>query len=243
MKRKAVFASVLCFVAAAILGQGRAQQQPVPEKQVNATEIPGVIAAGTKVERVWTGLNAGDGLIAEPNGTLLLPEQGEANTISRVDKNAKVTLYLEDTNEAGGVAIDPRGRVIDIERKPPSRIRLLVPERKILADNFEGKPFQRLSDIVADKKGGVWITESPSASVFYLSACSNLGIQVFSPKGEHLGLIPIPRPTTTLAFAGPDKKTLYVIARGNDGPGGNGQNARSMYKIAMIAQGYKGRSK
>jgi len=315
MKTKAMFAIVSCLVAVAIPGQGKAQQQPLPEKQVTATEIPGVIAASTKVERVWTGLNAGDGLIAEPNGTLLLPEQGEANTISRVDKNGKVTLYLEDTNEAGGVAIDPKGRVIDIERKPPSRIRLLVPERKVLADNFEGKPFQRLSDIVADKKGGVWVTESPSGSVFYLGAdgklsrpaddvknangimispdgktlyvtsgeagviaydvqpdntlknrrpfakpeggvdglaidaagrlydCSNLGIQVFSPKGEHLGLIPIPRPTTTLAFAGPDKKTLYVIARGNDGPGGNGQNARSMYKIAMIAQGYKGRPK
>lgn len=315
MKTKAMFAIVLCLVAAAIIAQGKAQPQPVPEKQVTATEIPGVIAAGTKVERVWTGLNAGDGLIAEPNGTLLLPEQGEANTISRVDKNGKVTLYLEDTNEAGGVAIDPRRRIIDIERKPPSRIRLLVPERKVLADNFEGKPFQRLSDIVADKKGGVWVTESPSGSVFYLGAdgklsrpadhvknangimlspdektlyvtsgdagviaydvqpdntlknrrpfakpeggvdglaidaagrlydCSNLGIQVLSPKGEHLGLIPIPRPTTTLAFAGPDKKTLYVIGRGNDGPGGNGQNARSMYKIAMIAQGYKGRPK
>src|SRR6266478_5727576 len=157
MKTKAMFAIVLCLVAAAILGQGKAQQQPVPEKQVSATEIPGVIAAGTKVERVWTGFNAGDGLIAEANGTLLLPEQGEANTISRVDKNAKVTLYLEDTNEAGGVAIDPRGRVIDIERKPPSRIRLLVPERKCLADYSERRPFCRLRDSVTDEKGGVWV--------------------------------------------------------------------------------------
>src|SRR5215471_7858046 len=315
MKTKAIFAIMLFAFVAAVLGHGKAQQAPVPEKEVTVTAIPGVIAARTKVERVWTGINAGDGLIAEPNGTLLLPEQGEANTISRVDKNGKVTPYLSDTNEAGGVAIDAKGRVIDIERKTPSRIRELAPERKVLFDNFEGKPFQRLSDIVADKKGGVWVTESPSSSVFYLRAdgklsrpaddvknangimlspdektlyvtsgeagiisydiqpdntlknrrtfakpeggvdglaidsdgrlydCSSLGIQVFSPKGEHLGLIPIPRGTTTLAFAGPDKKTLYVIGRGNDGPGGNGQNARSMYKIAMIAQGFKGRPK
>jgi sugar lactone lactonase YvrE len=316
MKTKAMFASMsFLFAAAMVLSQGKAQQAPAPEKEVTVTAIPGVIAAGTKVERVWTGLNAGDGLIAEPNGTLLLPEQGDANAIGRVDEKGKVTSYLSDTNEAGGVAIDPKGRVIDIERKTPSRIRLLAPERKVLAETFEGKPFQRLSDIVADKKGGVWVTESPSSSVFYLSAdgklsraaddvknangimlspdektlyvtsgeagifaydvqtdntlknrrsfakpeggvdglaidaagrvydCSNLGVQVFSPKGEHLGLIPIPRPTTTLAFAGPDKKTLYVIGRGNDGPGGNGPNARSMYKIAMVAQGFKGRPK
>ena len=316
MKTKALFATMFFLSVVAMWSQEKkAQQPPAPEKEVTATAISGVIAAGTKIERIWTGLNAGDGLIAEPNGTLLLPEQGESNTISRVDQKGKVTLYLSDTNEAGGVAIDPKGRVIDIERKTPSRIRELAPERKVLADNFEGKPFQRLSDIVADKKGGVWVTESPSSSVFYLSAggklsrqaedvmnangimlspdektlyvtsgqagiiaydvqpdntlrnrrsfakpesgvdglaidaegrlydCSNLGIQVFSPKGEHLGLIPTPRPTTTLAFAGPDKKTLYVIGRGNDGPGGNGQNARSIYKITMVAQGFKGRPK
>ena len=315
MKTTAIFATILFLFIAAMLGQSKAPQQPIPEKEVITTAIPGVVAAGRKVERVWAGFNAGDGLIAESNGTLLLPEQGEANTISRVDKNGKVTPYLNDTNEAGGVAIDPRGRVIDIERHAPSRIRLLAPERKVLADNFEGKPFQRLSDIVADRKGGVWVTESPSASVFYLSAdgklsrpvddvknangimlspdertlyvtsgeagiiaydvqpdntlknrrpfvkpeggvdglaidaagrlydCSSLGVQVFSSKGEHLGLIPTPRPTTTLAFAGADKKSLYIIGRGNDGPGGNGQNARSMYKIAMIAQGFKGRPK
>ena len=315
MKTIAMFATMLFLFVAAVLSQGKAERQPIPEKEVVTTAISGVVAAGTKVERVWTGLNAADGLIAEPNGTLLLPEQGEANTISRFDKNGKITPYLDDTNEAGGVAIDPKGRVIDMERHTPSRIRLLVPERKVLADNFEGKPFQRLSDIVADRKGGVWVTESPSTSVFYLSAngklsrpaddvknangimlspdektlyvtngeagiiaydiqpdnslknrrpfakpeggvdglaidgagrlydCSNLGIQVFSPKGEHLGLIPTPRPTTTLAFAGVDKKTLYIIGRGNDGPGGSGQNARSMYKITMIAEGFKGRPK
>src|SRR5215467_8404586 len=99
MKTKTMFTTILfVIVVGALLGQGKAQQTPaqppVPDKQVTVTAIPGVIAAGSKVERVWTGLNAGDGLIAEPNGTLLLPEQGEANTISRVDKNGKVVLYL-----------------------------------------------------------------------------------------------------------------------------------------------------
>src|SRR5215470_10424370 len=98
MKTKAMFATTLFVFVAAVFGQGKAQQAPAPEKEVSVTAIPGVIAAGTKVERVWTGANAGDGLIAEPNGTLLLPEQGEANTISRVDKNGKVTPYLSDTN-------------------------------------------------------------------------------------------------------------------------------------------------
>ena len=98
-----------------------------------------------------------------------------------------------------------------------------------------------LLPVVAQPEGGVDGLAIDSEGRLY--DCSNLGIQVYSPKGERLGLIPTPRGTTTLAFAGADKKTLYVIGRGNDGPDGAGQNARSMYKIAMIAQGFKGRPK
>jgi gluconolactonase len=64
-----------------------------------------------------------------------------------------------------------------------------------------------------------------------LYVCTQIGVQVFSAKGEHLGTIPISRPPQNLAFAGKDKKTLYVVGRG------------AAYKIQMIAQGYKGRAK
>jgi gluconolactonase len=318
MKTKAMFVMMGCLLGSALIvsqaaAQQRQEQQPAAEKPITVTSIPGVIAAGTKVERVWTGLQAADGLISEPDGTLLLPEQ-RANRISRFDKNGKITLYLEDTNEAGGIAL-VNGRVIAVERNMPPRLRVLAPERKVLADSFEGKPLQRLADIVADRKGGVYFTEGANTSVYYfnpggkltrvandikgangvmlspddktlyvtnteagivaydvqpdgsirnrrpfvkpeggqdglcvdaagrLYVASDLGIQVFSPQGQHLGLIPTPRGTTTLAFAGPDKKTIYVIGRGNDGPGGGGGDARSMYKISMLADGIKGRAK
>jgi gluconolactonase len=314
MKTKAMFMMMWClFGSALLLGQRGEEPKPQPEKAITVTAIPGVIAAGAKVERVWTGLKAADGLISERDGTLLLPEQ-RADRISKFDKNGKITLYLEDTNEAGGIAIDSKGRVIAVERNMP-RLRMLAPERKVLADTFEGKPLGRLSDIVVDKKDGVYFTCGPDSSVYYFSGggkltrvandikgangimlspdektlyvtnteagilaydvqpdasirnrrpfvkpeggqdglaidstgrlyvASDVGIHVFSPQGQHLGLIPIPRDTTTLAFAGPDKKTLYVITRGNDGPGGGGPDARSMYKISMLAEGFKGRAK
>jgi hypothetical protein len=36
---------------------------------------------------------------------------------------------------------------------------------------------------------------------------------------------------------------LYFIGRGTDGAGGDGPNARSLYKLSMQAQGFKGRAK
>ena len=61
--------------------------------------------------------------------------------------------------------------------------------------------------------------------------CTSTGVQVFSPKGETLGTIPLSRAPQNLAFGGPDKKTLYVVGRG------------AAYKIQMLAQGFKGRVK
>ncbi|MGZ5579651.1 MAG: SMP-30/gluconolactonase/LRE family protein, partial [Methylobacter sp.] len=60
---------------------------------------------------------------------------------------------------------------------------------------------------------------------------SNAGIEVFSPKGEALGVIVLPKKPQNIAFAGPDKKTLYAVGRG------------AAYKIPLLAQGYKGRAK
>ena len=57
------------------------------------------------------------------------------------------------------------------------------------------------------------------------------GVQVLSPKGEHLGLIPVSQRPQNLAFAGPDKRTLYIAGQG------------AMYSVKMLAQGYKGRPK
>src|SRR5690348_12336887 len=99
MKLSSVFAMALFLVAPASAysqagpaTQGTEQQavqQGMPERPAVVTAIPGVVAAGAKEERLWTtSTTSGDGLIADPNGTLLLPQQG-ASQISKVDKDGR----------------------------------------------------------------------------------------------------------------------------------------------------------
>jgi gluconolactonase len=61
------------------------------------------------------------------------------------------------------------------------------------------------------------------------------GVYVFAPDGTHLGHIPSPRNLITVAFSGPEKKTLYAVA--------NDRQNVDVYTIPMIAQGYTGRAK
>lgn len=89
-----------------------------------------------------------------------------------------------------------------------------------------------------DAAGRLYVTSPP-------------GVQVFDRDGKYLGLIPTPRNAISVAFAGRDKKMLYIVgsgALGADGkefttPEGVRNNAKTIYKLPMRADGFKGRAK
>lgn len=64
-----------------------------------------------------------------------------------------------------------------------------------------------------------------------LYVASTAGVQVFTPRGEPLGVIALPKRPQNLAFAGPDKKTLYVVGSG------------SAWRFPVLTAGYAGRAK
>jgi gluconolactonase len=89
-----------------------------------------------------------------------------------------------------------------------------------------------------DAAGRLYVTSGP-------------GVQVLDADGRYLGVIPTPRSVISVAFSGKDKKTLYVVGSGALGPDGSEfttpegvrNNAKTIYRIPMIAQGYLGRAK
>ena len=84
-----------------------------------------------------------------------------------------------------------------------------------------------------------------------LYVTGNRGVHVLSSRGEYLGLIPTPRRPITVAFSGPDKNLLYAPSMGAVGPDGKAwatpelirNTAMTMYRLPMLAQGFKGRPK
>jgi len=83
-----------------------------------------------------------------------------------------------------------------------------------------------------------------------LYVTSNPGVQVFGVDGTYLGLIPTPRAAISVAFSGAGKRTLYVVGSGAsiDGkefetPSGVRNNAKTIYRLPMLAAGFGGRAK
>jgi gluconolactonase len=77
------------------------------------------------------------------------------------------------------------------------------------------------------------------------------GVQVFSSEGKYLGLIPTPRSAISVAFSGPGKRTLYIVGSGALRPDGQEfrtadgvrNNAKTIYRLPMVAAGFSGRPK
>ena len=84
-----------------------------------------------------------------------------------------------------------------------------------------------------------------------LYATAGAGIYVFDKAGKQLGVIPTPRAPITLAFAGADRKTLYVGMMGGVTPDGTAwatpqgvrNVAMTVYKLRTIAAGPKDKPK
>jgi gluconolactonase len=90
--------------------------------------------------------------------------------------------------------------------------------------------------LAMDSEGRLYVTSGP-------------GVQVLDKAGKYLGLIPTPRGVISVAFAGSDKKTLYVVGSGAEDANGQPiregpqQTAATIYRLPMIAHGVKDRAK
>lgn len=315
-------ALVLCVAAEGfVVAQTAAPPAPA---EATATGIPGVIAAGTKIQFIKSGFSGTEGPIGLPDGSLIFTET-QASRITRIDKDTDQTsTFLESTNGSNGLGFDAKGRLISVQTTPgQTRIGVISPKGAVatITDGFEGKPYGRPNDLVVSSRGAIYFSEpgvnaaplppavyyvapdgkvarvaegierpngiqlSPDEKTLYLNntggeyllafdvkgdgtlgprrnfakyarttaapgggvvsgadglaidaqgrvyAVTASGIEVFAPDGKALGIIPLSIPAQNIAFAGADKKTLYIVGRG------------AAFKVRLLAEGFKGRAK
>ena len=327
MIRQTLVTLTVALAAALSASSGVAQSPPNTVQLRPAPDIAGVIAGGTMPEVVLKGLTSSDDPLWLPNIGLIFSES-QANRIVRLDERDQPVTFVGELLNPLGMTFDGQGRLISLQTRTGfTGPRIVWPKgsEKIVADNYQGKPFGRPNDIIADKKGGVYFTDLPQMAaemppaVYYvppggaairvaedlgrpnglqlshdektfyvndtagihayafdvqpdgrltnrrvfatfvgrtqastptapvsaadgltiddegrLYALTESGIEVVSPTGQPLGIIPvwcITRRCQNLSFGGPDKRTLYIAGGG------------TLIRIAMRARGFGGRVK
>lgn len=192
-----------CLVAVGVLigtsalaQRAGGQEGTSPPASFTATPIPGVVAAGTRIELVAADLGRTEGPVAMQDGSMLV---SSSNSILIVDSSDNVSTFIEDSNRTNAMGWDYRGRLISVQRaRGNEKVGVLYPPDQVttLADNYQGQPFDSLNDAALDKRGGVYFTDTQ-------------GIYYLPPGGSVTKIIDeVPRPNGLVLS--PDEKTLYV---------------------------------
>jgi len=156
-----------------------------------------------------------------------------------VNASGSVVSLGEDIR-ANGIMLSPDEKVLYVTNGPA----VLAFDVRSDGTTVNRREFARLEGggngdgMAVDSDGRLYVT-------------SQTGVQVFASDGTYLGLIPTPRNAISVAFAGADKATLFVVgsgALGTDGkefitPAGVRNNAKTIYKLPMLARGFTGRAK
>lgn len=184
--------------------------QPQSARAVTVSAIPGLVSAGSRWILAWQGTDNADGIVGTDDGGLLFAQE-QTNRVSKLDANDKVSVVIEDTQGAGAIAIDAKGRVLAVQRtctdpgrqpaqcSEPTRVGVLSPEPQTLADSYDGKPLGRLNDLVADRNGGVYFTVG---GAYYVNAAGRV-----TSLGENIRANGI--------MLSPDERVLYVTNGGS----------------------------
>jgi gluconolactonase len=154
---------------------------------------------------------------ATPPVVYYLPSGGQPFVAGEVDSPHGVQLSPDEKTLYVGNSYGLYLVAFDVQ--PDGRLT----NRRNLGEYKDVKKTERGADsnadgIAVDAEGRIYVGTVP-------------GVQVFSKTGQHLGLIPTSQRPQNLAFGGPDKKTLYLAGRS------------ALFRVQMIAQGYKGRPK
>src|SRR5262245_43833470 len=139
---------VIAIVLMVARPEAQRSTPPQPPGETIAPEIAGVVAGGTRVQRVMSYDPAwgGEGSIGAPDGSLLFSQQ-DLGKILKIDDRGTISTYLENSGRHTGLAYDSKGRLIGCG-SAPAGVMVLAPVRSMLADTVDGQPLLRPGDLV-----------------------------------------------------------------------------------------------
>ena len=155
---------VFAFIQQPSQGQGAGQAGQKPPTTTVAPDIPGVVKGGTVVEvfeRDRTQSTEGPNRL--PDGSLIFSER-PSNRITKIDKDNKFSVFIENSTGAQGMAWDSKGNLVATMVLPEDtamNVSVIYPkgQERILADRFGANHLTRPNDLVITKSDGIYFTD------------------------------------------------------------------------------------
>lgn len=198
---------------------GTAQAAPLPlvaSAPIAPTPaIAGVVREGTPIVLVKEGLEAVEGPLRDHDGSLLFTNN-QAGQILRAAADNSISTWFEGPHGANALTRLPSGEIVAALTRTIGIgvVQAGSAPPRLLAEQFEGKPFNRPNDLVADARGNIYFTDTAAAGA---AAGTTLPSTVYRLAPDRT----ISRVTTDIArpngvALSPDERTLYVANTAGD---------------------------
>jgi gluconolactonase len=205
------------FAPAAFAAWEENARYPDPRVQVLDPSFNRYRVNNASVERLFTGARWSEGPVWMGDWRCLLWSDIPNNRILRWDeRSGRVSVYREPSNNSNGHARDAEGRLVTCEHNTK---RVTRTEHDgtvtVLADQFEGKPFNSPNDVVVRKSDGtVWFSDPAAAGPDPnegRSPTPGLAMSYYrlDPKTKQVTVTASGLRPNGLAFS-PDEKMLYL---------------------------------
>ncbi len=142
-----------------------------------------------------------------------------------VSADGEVSRLIDDLPNPNGVILSPDEKTLYVI--PTGQAEMMAYAVSGPGKIGAGRVFCSLRQPAGTSgRGGDGLTVDAKGNLYITSA---LGLQVFSPAGEFLGIIEFPKQPANVTFGGPGRQTLFVTARS------------TVYAVEMEATGLKNR--
>jgi gluconolactonase len=138
------------------------------------------------------------------NGVYRIPHALSHKAGAPPDRDG-LQLLVSDLTRPNGIAFSPDEKYLYVDNSMPKKIWMryrvkpdgTLTDAKLLFDDTADKRAGNPDGMKVDTEGNIY-SAGPG------------GIWIFSPEGKPLGTIVLPGRTSNVAWAGPDRKTLYI---------------------------------
>jgi len=173
--------------------------------------ITGIGPTG-KITKLHTGFKFTEGPTADGDGNVYFSDIPNER-IHKVDAKGQLSVFREKSNRSNGLKVNAKGEIVACEMA--GRVVAISPDGKdvrVLADKYDGKPFNAPNDLVIDKTGGVYFTD-PSFGAPKPLPQGKTAVYYIATDGKVTRLIDDLMQPNGVTLS-PDEKTLYVIPTG-----------------------------
>jgi gluconolactonase len=178
-------------------------------------ETPPVIVDDADPEKLGEGFRFTEGPAADADGNVVFSDVPASKRYRWEHGSGSITMVSDETHGGNGQAYDGEGNLLVCQHHR-QRVVAIAPDGEVtvLADSYNGKPFNRPNDLWIAPDGGVYFTdplygggEKPQGGehVYYISPDDGSVLRVVDDMDKPNGLV-----------GTPDGRTLYIADEGAD---------------------------